>query len=190
MRAIGKTEAVDFFADLLRDEVHVGFPLELEGDVALAGFGNGADGDELRDDAELLFERAGDDALHFLGGSAGINRAHREGGVAHVGHEREGEALEGDPAEHHDGHHHHQDGDGALDGEGVERVVGPEFRGVEASRRGRRRGNRGSGRRWRADSQFSGGNRSRRGDGWRSRALRGGVFGCLRDRGERVDGAD
>ena len=132
LRALGKTEAVDFFADLLRDEVHVGFPLELEGDVALAGFGNGADGDELRDDAELLFERAGDDALHFLGGSAGINRAHREGGVAHVGHEREGEALEGDPAEHHDGHHHHQDGDGALDGEGVERVVGPEFRGAVA----------------------------------------------------------
>ena len=130
--AFGEAEAVDFFADLLGHEVHVGLPLEFEGDVGLAGLGHGADGNEFGDDAELLFEGAGDDALHFLGGGAGVNGPHGEGGVAHVGHEREGEALKGDPAEDDDGHHDHEDRDGALDGEGVEGVVGPEFRGAGA----------------------------------------------------------
>ena len=128
LRAVGQADAVDLFADLLGDEVHVGFPLKFEEDVGLAGFGNGADRDELGDDAELLFEGAGDDVFHLLGRGAGIRRAHGERGVAHVGHECEGESLVGNPAENADGDRDHQDRDGATHHEGEVRIVEAEAR--------------------------------------------------------------
>ena len=68
-----------------------------------------------------MFDRPGDNRFQFLGGAAGVFGSNSQRGVGDVGHQTQGKPLVGYSSEDGHGHDHHDERDGTLGRETIER---------------------------------------------------------------------
>ena len=135
-RALGlsrQVQAIYFFPDLHRHEVHIRTPLELEQDLGGACPRDRVNTLQAAENAYGFLDPAGYEVLDLLGGAVGEICLDRDGGIGNVGEELDGKPrvtheTEGDDSEYrHDHGHPSPDGSGDYSPHFFLNPFGPGF---------------------------------------------------------------
>ena len=113
-----KDEPVELLPDIEKQEIHVGAPVELEGDLGDAGAGDRVDGAQTAQHPHRLLDGSGDEVLDLGGCGVGEVGLDGERRIRDVGQQVERQALVADHAEGGEGEGAHEHRDPAPDGEG------------------------------------------------------------------------